>query len=76
MPLYFCAFADDQCIVAGALRLKSDLERRNHEVWFDQARLTPAQTWNATSKNAAQFAKLLDASNMITWIFRAPIRGH
>jgi hypothetical protein len=28
-----------------ALRLKSDLERRNHEVWFDQSRLTPGADW-------------------------------
>ena len=28
-----------------ALRLKSDLERRNHQVWFDQARLTPGTDW-------------------------------
>src|ERR1022692_2008631 len=26
-----------------ALRLKSDLERRGHEVWFDQARLIPGK---------------------------------
>jgi WD40 repeat protein len=28
-----------------AQRLKSDLERRNHQVWFDQARLTPGADW-------------------------------
>src|ERR1017187_9972831 len=28
-----------------ALRLKSDLERHNHEVWFDQARLKPGADW-------------------------------
>lgn len=28
-----------------AQRLKSDLEHRNHQVWFDQARLTPGTDW-------------------------------
>jgi len=36
-----------------ALRLKFDLERRNHEVWSTKPASPPAPTGNATSKKAS-----------------------
>ena len=36
-----------------ALRLKSDLENHNHEVWIDQSRLIPGADWEGTSKKAS-----------------------
>jgi hypothetical protein len=35
-----------------AQRLKSDLEHHNHEVWFDQARLTPGTDWERYIEDA------------------------
>ena len=40
----FLSYGHDEH-TAFALRLKSDLERRGHQVWFDQDRLKPGSDW-------------------------------
>lgn len=40
----FLSYGHDE-YTAFALRLKSDLEQRGHEVWFDQDRLKPGADW-------------------------------
>jgi hypothetical protein len=40
----FLSYGHDEH-TAFALRLKSDLERRGHELWFDQHRLKPGADW-------------------------------
>jgi hypothetical protein len=43
-----------------AQRRKSDLERRNHQVWLDQARLTPGTDWERNIEEG------------LDWVLRRP----